>query len=236
LSVTAARYQERAESTDSGTQRRGRARSARRILKPLVFLVALVPLGLLVFDAFTDRLGANPIEEIQLRTGRWALRFLLITLSVTPLRRISGWNELIKYRRMVGLFAFFYASFHLGNYIGLDMFFDVGDIVEDIVEHPYITLGMTAWLMLVPLAVTSTRGWVRRLGGKRWNQLHRLIYVAAIAATVHYLWAVKKDTYLPLVYLSVFVLLFAWRIWAWNERRRRRTTSARGAPAATRTA
>jgi sulfoxide reductase heme-binding subunit YedZ len=199
-------------------------------LKALVFLLALVPLGLLVFDAFTDRLGANPIEEIQLRTGRWALRFLLITLSVTPLRRISGWNELIKYRRMLGLFAFFYATLHLGNYIGLDMFFDVDDIVEDIVEHPYITLGMTAWLMLVPLAVTSTRGWVRRLGGKRWNQLHRLIYVAAVAATVHYLWAVKKDTYLPLVYLSVFVILFAWRIWAWNDRRQRRVRRNTPAP------
>lgn len=195
-------------------------------LKVAVFLLALVPLGLLVFDAFTDRLSANPIEEIQLRTGRWALRFLAITLSVTPLRRISGWNELIKYRRMLGLFAFFYATLHLGNYIGLDMFFDVGDIVEDVVEHPYITLGMTAWLMLVPLAVTSTRGWVRRLGGKRWNQLHRLIYVAAIAATVHYLWAVKKDTYLPLVYLSVFVILLGWRVWAWNERRRRRSSSS----------
>jgi sulfoxide reductase heme-binding subunit YedZ len=201
--------------------------TARRALKSLVFVLALVPLGLLVFDAFTDRLGANPIEEIQLRTGRWALRFLAITLAVTPLRRISGWNELIKYRRMLGLFAFFYATVHLGNYIGLDMFFDVGDIVEDIVEHPYITLGMTAWLLLVPLAVTSTKGWVRRLGGKRWNQLHRLIYPAAIAATIHYLWAVKKDTFLPLVYLGVFVILFAWRVWAWNERRRRRAPSAR---------
>jgi sulfoxide reductase heme-binding subunit YedZ len=190
-------------------------------LRPLTFGLCLLPLGFIASAAFTGGLGANPIEELELRTGRWALRFLAITLSVTPLRRISGWNELIRYRRMLGLFAFFYATVHLATYIGLDMFFDFGDIIEDIVEHPYVTVGMATWLLLLPLAITSTRGWVRRLGGKRWARLHRLIYVAAITGTVHYLWAVKKDTYLPLVYLTVFLVLVGWRVATWMARRRR---------------
>ncbi|HUR91845.1 MAG TPA: protein-methionine-sulfoxide reductase heme-binding subunit MsrQ [Gemmatimonadaceae bacterium] len=205
-----------------------RTTSSRRtsVIKPLVFAAALAPLGLLVWEAFNDELGANPIEEIELRTGRWALRFIAITLAVTPLRRLTGWNELIKYRRMVGLFAFFYATLHLSAFIGLDMFFDVGDIVEDIVKHPYITIGMATWLLLLPLAVTSTKGWVRRLGGKRWNKLHRLIYVAAITGTIHYLWAVKKDTFLPLVYLAIIASLLAWRLWVWLAKRRARDSRA----------
>ena len=192
-----------------------------RVLKALAFAICLVPLAFLVKDALTDGLGANPIEELELRTGRWALRFLAATLAITPLRRISGWNELIKFRRMLGLFAFFYATIHLGTYIGLDMFFDFDDIVEDVIEHPYVTVGMATWLLLLPLAITSTRGWVRRLGGRRWNRLHRLVYVAAIGGTVHYLWAVKKDTYLPLVYFTVFAVLLGWRLWEWFARRRR---------------
>lgn len=197
------------------------AQLARRAGKPLVFLICLVPLGMIAYDAATDGLGANPIEALELRTGRWALRLLAVTLAVTPLRRITGWNELIRYRRMLGLFAFFYATLHVSTYIGLDMFFDVGDIVEDVIEHPYVTIGLLTWLLLLPLALTSTRGWVRRLGGKRWAMLHRLIYVAAITGTVHYLWAVKKDTYLPLVYLTVFAVLLGWRLWALLARRRR---------------
>lgn len=179
-----------------------------------------------MWQAVNDGLGANPIEAIELRTGRWALRFIIITLAVTPLRRLTGWNELIKYRRMLGLFAFFYATLHLSAFIGLDMFFDVSDIVEDIVKHPYITIGMATWLLLLPLAITSTKGWVRRLGGRRWNKLHRLIYVAAITGTIHYLWAVKKDTFLPLVYLGIIAALLAWRVWAWRARRRVRTDRA----------
>jgi methionine sulfoxide reductase heme-binding subunit len=192
----------------------------RRVLKPLVFLVCLIPLAAIVYDALTGGLGANPIEELELRTGRWALRLLAAALAVTPLRRLSGWNELIRYRRMLGLFAFFYATLHMATYVGLDMFFDWSDIVEDVVEHPYVTIGLATWLILLPLAITSTRGWVRRLG-KRWAVLHRLVYVAAITGTVHYLWAVKKDTYLPLVYLTVFVVLLGWRAWAALARRRR---------------
>ena len=183
---------------------------------------------MLIWEAFTDSLGANPIEEIELRTGRWALRFIAITLAVTPLRRLTGWNEAIRYRRMLGLFAFFYATLHLSAFIGLDMFFDVSDIVEDIVKHPYITIGMATWLLLLPLAITSTKGWIRRLGGKRWNRLHQLIYVAAITGTVHYLWAVKKDTFLPLVYLTIMALLLGWRLWDWLARRKVR--AARAAP------
>jgi sulfoxide reductase heme-binding subunit YedZ len=187
-----------------------------------------VPLALLVWDGFSGGLGANPIEEIELRTGRWALRFIAITLAVTPLRRITGWNEAIKYRRMLGLFAFFYATLHLSAFIGLDMFFDVSDIVEDIVKHPYITIGMATWLLLLPLAITSTKGWIRRLGGKRWNRLHQLIYVAAITGTIHYLWAVKKDTFLPLVYLTIMGGLLGWRLWDWLAKRKVR--AARAAP------
>lgn len=199
------------------------------LIKPVVFAAALVPLALLVWDGLTGGLGANPIEAIELRTGRWALRFIAITLAVTPLRRITGWNEAIKYRRMLGLFAFFYATLHLAAFIGLDMFFDVSDIVEDIVKHPYITIGMLTWLLLLPLAITSTKGWVRRLGGKRWNRLHQLVYVAAITGTIHYLWAVKKDTFLPLVYLTIIGALLAWRLWDWLARRRARAARARSA-------
>ena len=209
----------------AGTTERKPSSRRTTVLKPLVFAAALAPLGLLVWEGFNDELGANPIEEVELRTGRWALRFIIITLAVTPLRRFTGWNELIKYRRMLGLFAFFYATLHLFTFVGLDMFFDVEDIVEDIVKHPYITIGMATWLLLLPLAITSTKGWVRRLGGKRWNKLHRLIYVAAITGTIHYLWAVKKDTFLPLVYLTIIASLLAWRLWVWLAKRRARVAS-----------
>ena len=183
-----------------------------RLVKPLVFLLCLVPLGLLARDFFLDRLGANPIEKVELETGRWTLRLLAITLAITPLRKLSGWNGVARYRRMLGLFTYFYASTHLLVYIGLDMVFDASDIVEDVLEHLYVTVGMLTFLILTPLAITSTKGWIRRLG-KRWVKLHRLIYVAAITGTIHYLWAVKKDTFLPIVYLTIFVLLLGYRLW-----------------------
>jgi sulfoxide reductase heme-binding subunit YedZ len=144
---------------------------------------------------------------------------LAVTLAVTPARRLFGWNALIRYRRMLGLFVFFYACIHLTAYLYLDMQFDVSDIVEDIIEHKYITIGMFAFLTLIPLAITSTKGWIRRLG-RRWQKLHRLIYITAIAGTVHYLWAVKKDTFLPLVYLTIFVVLLGYRLVMWQRRRR----------------
>jgi sulfoxide reductase heme-binding subunit YedZ len=185
---------------------------ASRLVKPLIFVLCLVPMGLLARAFFLDQLGANPIEKVELQTGRWTLRMLAITLSVTPLRRITGWNSLVRYRRMLGLFTYFYACTHLLVYIGLDMVFDASDIVEDVLEHLYVTVGMLTFLILTPLAITSTKGWVRRLG-KRWVKLHRLIYVAAITGTIHYLWAVKKDTFLPLVYLAIFIVLLGFRLW-----------------------
>lgn len=191
---------------------------ASRLVKPLIFLLCLVPLGLIARAFFLDQLGANPIEKVELETGRWTLRLLAITLSVTPLRKITGWNGLSRYRRMLGLFTYFYACTHLLVYIGLDMVFDVSDIVEDVLEHVYVTVGMLTFLILTPLAITSTKGWVRRLG-KRWVKLHRLIYVAAITGTIHYLWAVKKDTFLPLVYLAIFIVLLGFRLWVHFSKR-----------------
>ncbi len=189
----------------------------RWIIKPLIFVAALVPLALLVSDAVADALGPNPVEAIRLRTGDWTLRFLLITLAVTPVRRLSGWNALIRVRRMLGLFAFFYACLHLITYLWLDQGFYWSGIVEDVVERPYITIGVASFLLLVPLAATSTNGMVRRLGGKRWRRLHRLVYPAAFAGVFHYLWLVKADTREPLIYLAVLVglmlLRLPWRGW-----------------------
>lgn len=190
-----------------------RRKLARRWIKPLVFAASLVPLAMLAWAAYRDQLGANPIETLEIETGVWTLRFLVLTLAVTPARRLFGWNWLIKYRRMIGLFTFFYATVHLSTYIGLDMFFNVGDIVHDVTKHLYITVGMAAWILLLPLALTSTTGWVRRLGGKRWQALHRAIYAIAILGTVHYWWGVKKDIQRPLLYAAVFALLLGYRLW-----------------------
>lgn len=188
-------------------------------LKPLVFLICLIPAALLLWNAYqvvrgteglTD-LGADPVRALQIRTGLWTLRFLAITLAVTPLRQALNVGALAKYRRMFGLFTFFYACLHLSIWIGVDWFFDFGAMVEEVVKHKYILVGMATFLTLIPLAITSTKGWVRRLGGARWAKLHRLVYVAAIGGTVHYLWAVKKDTLFPLAYLATFLLLLGYR-------------------------
>jgi sulfoxide reductase heme-binding subunit YedZ len=185
-----------------------------------VFIAALVPFALLIIDFATDGLGANPVEEITHRTGWWALTLLMVTLAVTPARRIAGWNWLIKIRRMVGLFAFFYASLHVLTYFGLDLFFAFDFIVEDIIERPYITVGFTAWLLLIPLAVTSTRGWIRRLG-KRWQKLHRLIYVSAALGVLHFIWLVKADLREPLIYAAIFAILMMLRLPALRKLPRR---------------
>ena len=185
----------------------------------MVFLLCLAPFGWLVWRTFTGDLGAAPYEELEKQTGRWTLRILGATLAITPLRRLFGWNALARYRRMLGLWVFFYASIHLSAYLWLDMQWDGGDIVEDIIEHKYITIGMFAYLTLIPLAITSTKGWIRRLG-RRWQKLHRLIYVTAVAGTIHYLWAVKKDTFLPLVYLTIAILLLGYRLVVWLRARR----------------
>lgn len=181
-------------------------------IKSAFFIACLIPFGQLLFWAFTDDLGANPVETITRTTGIWTLTFLLITLSVTPLRRISGQHWLIKFRRMLGLFAFFYVSLHFSTFILFDHFFDFQEIVKDVVKRPFITVGFTSFLLLIPLALTSTSGMVRRLGGKRWQQLHRLIYVAAIGGVVHFLWLVKIDIRRPLIYGTILALLLTYRI------------------------
>jgi len=187
-----------------------------KILKVPVFLASLIPLGLLALDAFRDALGANPIEVITRSTGIWTLIFLLITLSVTPLRKFTGWQALIKFRRLFGLYAFFYASLHFTTYIWLDQFFALQDIVKDIARRPFITAGFASFVLLVPLAVTSTSGMIRRLG-KRWQQLHRAVYLIAIGGVIHFFWLVKADTSRPLTYGAILTLLLGCRAWlAWK--------------------
>lgn len=184
-----------------------------RWLKPLIFAAALVPLAWLAWRGVTGGLGADPIRELELETGRWTLRMLAATLAITPLRMLTGMGALVKLRRMLGLFTFFYATVHLAMWVGVDWFFDVPAMAEEIVKHRYILVGMLTWLLLLPLAITSTKGWIRRLGGRRWNLLHRLVYVAAITGTIHYLWAVKLDTFWPFVYFATFAVLLGVRVW-----------------------
>jgi methionine sulfoxide reductase heme-binding subunit len=190
--------------------------SLRRLLlskwaKVAVFLISLSPLGYLLCRAYHGELTANPVEFIQHFTGDWTLRFLLITLSVTPLRRILNVPDLIRFRRMLGLFAFFYVCLHFLTYIGPDQSFDLGGMWKDVAKRPFITVGFLGFVLLIPLALTSTKGWIRRLGGKRWQALHRLIYVSAICGVVHYYWLVKSDHRLPLLYGAILVVLLLYR-------------------------
>ena len=182
-----------------------------RNYKPLLFLVCLIPLARLVYLGFTDGLGANPIEFITRSTGTWTLVGLMITLAVTPLRRLTGYHALVRYRRMLGLFAFFYASLHFTTYIWLDQFFSLTAILKDIYKRPFITVGFAAFVLLIPLAVTSTNAMMRRLG-KRWQQLHRLVYLIAGLGVLHYVWLVKKDLTQPLIYAAVLLVLLSLRL------------------------
>ncbi|OJW75418.1 protein-methionine-sulfoxide reductase heme-binding subunit MsrQ [Thiobacillus sp. 65-1402] len=184
---------------------------ALRTLKAGVFLVCLLPLARLVYLGVAGGLGANPIEFVTRSTGTWALAGLMVTLSVTPLRRLTGLAGLIRYRRMLGLFAFFYACLHFVAYVWLDQFFDPAAIARDIVKRPFVTVGFAAFILLVPLAATSSHAMMRRLG-RRWQQLHRLIYLIALLGVVHYLWLVKKDLTEPLIYGGVLALLLALRL------------------------
>ncbi len=188
------------------------SRTQRRWVKGLVFAAALAPALRLGVNALQGALGANPIETVTHQTGLWALRFLLLALAVTPLRRLLGWSALAPYRRTFGLFAFAYASLHALTFVGLDHFFDWGAIAEDIAERRFVTAGLTAFLLLRPLAATSTRGWMRRLG-TRWVRLHRLAYLAGIAGVVHYLWLVKADLGPPLAYATLLAALLGVRLW-----------------------
>ena len=185
-----------------------------RLLKPLVFILSLVPVGYLALGALQGTLGANPIENITRSTGIWTLRFMLITLAVTPIRRLSGWNDIVRVRRMLGLFAFFYGSLHLVTYVWLDQFFDWAAIVKDVAKRPFITAGFTAYVLLVPLALTSTAGMIRRLGGRRWRRLHRLAYASAAIGIVHYWWLVKLDTRPPRNYAILLAVLLLARLFA----------------------
>jgi len=203
----------------------------RRVLKPLVFLAGLGPLGYLIWGAFTDNLTANPISEITLETGTWTLRFLCITLCITPLRRLTRWNDAIRFRRMLGLFAFFYGTLHFTTYFWLDQFFDLGSIAKDIWKRPFITVGFAAFVGIVPLALTSTDGWIRRLGGKNWQRLHRLIYSSAICGVVHYWWLVKADIQRPQNYAIIVGSLLAYRLIVYYRRRASKPAVRRPVPA-----
>jgi methionine sulfoxide reductase heme-binding subunit len=182
-----------------------------RYAKPAVFLLAIAPFAWLVFRTMTGRLSVNPIEDITLTTGIWALRLLLVTLAITPLRRLTGWHRVIQYRRMLGLFAFFYATLHLLTYLVLDQGLAFKFILPDIVKRPYITAGMTAFVLMIPLAITSTKGWIRRLG-RRWQLLHRLVYVSGAAACLHFIWKVKVAIGEPVYYAAILIVLLAFRI------------------------
>jgi sulfoxide reductase heme-binding subunit YedZ len=179
--------------------------------KVILWIGCLTPLGILVLETVQDRLGANPIERITHLTGFFGLTFLLVTLAITPLRRVTGWNAAIQLRRPLGLFAFFYLCLHFLTYIVLDHFFDWGTIVEDILERPYITVGFTALMLLFPLAITSTRGWIRRLG-RRWQKLHRLVYAAAGLGVLQFFWKEKADTREPLIFAAVLAVLLLIRL------------------------
>jgi sulfoxide reductase heme-binding subunit YedZ len=180
--------------------------------KAFLFLLCLAPLLWLVWGYFHEQLGANPIEYITHKTGDWTLRFLLITLCVTPFRKLFNQPQLARFRRMLGLFAFFYGCLHLTTWVWLDKFFDVHEMWKDVVKRRFITVGMTGFVLMIPLAVTSTSGWVRRLGFVRWQRLHRLVYFSALAGVIHYYWLVKSDVRLPLLYGAILGLLLGYRL------------------------
>jgi sulfoxide reductase heme-binding subunit YedZ len=221
------------------------ARAVRFVVKPIVFAASLGPVTWLVWAALTDHLSPDPLSDLTNETGIWTLRFLCITLSITPLRRLTGWNTLIRFRRMLGLFAFFYGTLHFLTYVVADRFagLDFPDgmvawttvrnlarsVAADIYKRPFITIGFTAWLSMLPLALTSTAGMIRRLGGRRWQALHRLVYVAAIAGVTHYWWLVKADVRSPQTYAIVVGILLVVRLY-WIRRRTAAVGPARGAP------
>jgi sulfoxide reductase heme-binding subunit YedZ len=199
--------------------------------KVVVFLLCLAPLGIIAGEGFTGGWGANPTQFLEHATGDWILRFLAMTLAVSPLRKIKilGLTQLIRFRRMLGLFAFFYAFVHFSLYLGLDQLLDFRSVWLDIAKRPYITVGFTGFVLMIPLAITSTAGMVRRMGYRRWQMLHRLIYVSAVAGVIHFYWLVKSDVHLPLIYAGIMAVLLGWRLYAWYSDRGRKP--ARGTPA-----
>jgi methionine sulfoxide reductase heme-binding subunit len=194
--------------------------------KVVLFCLCLLPIALLVCRGFQNDLTANPSQFLEHRTGDWTLRFVVITLSITPLRKILRLSELIRFRRMVGLFAFFYGSMHFTAWIWFDKFFDWSGMWADVHKRPYITVGFTGFLLMIPLAITSTAGWIRRLGGKRWRRLHRAIYITAVAGIIHYYWLVKSDVRKPIEYGLLVALLLAWRVGSWVISRRKQVLAS----------
>src|SRR5260370_4431873 len=186
-----------------------------RALRVLLFLICLRPLSVLVWKGLHQQLGANPVDVITRSTGRWTLTFLIITLGIIPLGKLWSSPWVVRFRRMLGLFAFFYGTLHLTTYIWLDKFFDVPAMLHDIAKRRFITAGVTAWTLILPLALTSTAGWIRRLGGKRWQRLHRLIYFSATAGVIHFIWLVKTDLRPPLTYGGILAILLAYRLASW---------------------
>ena len=199
--------------------------------KTAVHLAALTPLAILLWQMWSvaktgsNALGADPVAEIEHRLGLWALRLLLLTLAITPLRQLTGWNVLVRFRRMLGLYAFAYATLHFAAYLGLDLRGYWMQVFEDITKRPYITVGFLAWLLLVPLAITSTTGWIKRLG-RNWARLHTLVYAVAVLAVLHFWWLVKSDIREPALYAGIAALLLGWRIWK-RWRKPRTSLSAR---------
>ena len=191
----------------------------RRVVKPAVFLACLVPFSQLLYGMIWGDLGANPVEAITLGTGIWTLRLIVITIAITPIRWLTKWNPIITFRRMLGLFAFFYATLHFMIYFILDRSLMFDGLWEDIVKRPYITMGFSGFVLMIPLALTSTKGWIRRLGGPRWNLLHKLIYLTAILAVIHYWWKVKLDTTNPMIYAAIVGALLSVRVWRAIQKR-----------------
>ena len=197
-----------------------------RLTKVVIFFAALIPLARLGWKALHGDLGANPIEVITHSTGDWTLRLVLVTLTITPLRRITKQYWLIGIRRMIGLFAFFYGSLHFTTYIWLDKFFDLHEMFKDVAKRPFITVGFSAFVLLIPLVLTSTAGWIRRLGGKNWQRLHRLIYLTGILGVIHYLWLVKADLRKPLEYGFALSVLLLYRVVMWAAEKRKNAAVA----------
>ncbi len=211
-----------------------RAAVVNRVVRPVLYVGSVFPLAWLLFALFTGLVMGDQVKFMQHVTGDTVLTCLMLTLAVTPLRRLTGWNEIIRVRRFIGLTAFWYACLHLTTYLVFDQSLSVSEIIKDIKKHPWVLIGFTGFLCLVPLAITSTNGWIRRLGGKRWQQLHRLVYVAAAAGVLHYLWLVKKDVSAPLSYGAVLLVLLASRLWLTRDRvaARRVAGKAQAKPAA----
>jgi methionine sulfoxide reductase heme-binding subunit len=205
----------------------------RRILKPVVFTLCLLPVGMLIWNYTNGNLSANPLSDITKETGTWTLRFLMITLSITPIRKLTGWPPLQSFRRMIGLFTFFYVCLHFSTYLYLDKFFDWQEIIADVAKRPFITVGFVAFLMLSALAITSPNVMVRWMGGKNWRNLHRLIYTAAVCGVVHYYWLVKADTSRPVMYAGIAGILLVYRAFVYFRQEKTTASRRRGDASAT---